>query len=1101
MLAAFIAGRLVTEDRRALIAHAEVCGTCREQVVTTIDATTFRNPVLRVRGERLFGARSVVIFVLAAAALLTAWYRVPLQRRLFSQSDMDDIVAAGALLERRPSVARLSADFPYRDASTATQARSIEARPPAALTEVIERLQKEAGAGTTRRRHALGVAYLLAGKSKLAVETLEDAVQNDTGGRHEIMEAISHSSDAALLNDLAAAYLVFTERQDGLETQPLALQAVERAWSLQKTPQIAWSRAVVIASFHVRQPSIAAWREYLALEPSSEWSNAARRSLEQLLQQTDAELWPSIRNAHAAYEDGDSRISRDVARFRQEVRLWCEDELLPAWGAALLNGDPSAPARLAQIGALAQALEQNGGERDVADTVEALRKASPANLRRLAEGHVAYGASRLADRNSRVADSIREMDAAVATLVPELTPFAWRVRIEHAGMVYMSNDYAATRAELQKIQLAQPALSNSCRGFLHALLGIVDLQTASYDQSARHFMGAVEAYRRAGERGHEAKLMSRLAEALDWAGDSVRAQSYRRRALQLLERTGDPRHIHDTLYGGALAAMAQDQHAVAKFFLDALVAHNTGIGNWVTTCTSLMWRSAYRYRRGLLDAGRADLDDAGRVCNTIPEGPVRERALANLELAKSALGADESSTGPLSGLEDAIRYYQRTGSRVWLRTAYFARARRLEKRGDVAGAERDFISALHEGDESRTKIDQRRLRMSFTATADEIEDGYVEFLLRQHRGQDAFEIADRRRLRELVDSPTARWSRPGAGASLHEIQIALPFDAVLIEYRVLRTSIVAWVITPTAFHVMRLPHSIHDIKAAIRALEADSPGADPRTNAALLYDALVRSAESWWKDSRHLVIVPDDDLERVPYSGLYDRLQQRWLLETHATVVAPSALLFAQSSARWKERSRRTDRTVIIQAAAGGEDAAALPQAAKEAQGIARLYREARIIDATSATAGTLLNEISEASVLQFVGHTAADGDPASRALRLGGSPQSRLGMADILEQPLPKLRLAYLSACETDRGPILKSEGSMTMARAFFAAGVPAVVGTLWPVKDDAARLAAQQFHEHLLRGKTPAEALREAQLSVATRGWGFREWATLRLIGAGIE
>jgi CHAT domain-containing protein len=127
------------------------------------------------------------------------------------------------------------------------------------------------------------------------------------------------------------------------------------------------------------------------------------------------------------------------------------------------------------------------------------------------------------------------------------------------------------------------------------------------------------------------------------------------------------------------------------------------------------------------------------------------------------------------------------------------------------------------------------------------------------------------------------------------------------------------------------------------------------------------------------------------------------------------------------------------------------------------------------------------------------DADPASRTLRLGQSPRARLGMADIAGAAMPRMRLVYLSACETDSGPVLKSEGSITIARSFFAAGVPVVVGTLWPIYDDAAHLAAQTFHERLLRGDTPAESLRQAQLALLRQGVPFRDWASLRLIGAG--
>jgi len=664
-------------------------------------------------------------------------------------------------------------------------------------------------------------------------------------------------------------------------------------------------------------------------------------------------------------------------------------------------------------------------------------------------------------------------------------------------MVYMSNDYRGVLTELQSLQSHERDLSNSCKGLIHALFGIVDLQTGSYKGAAEQYALGVGAFHAAGERDHEAALLSRLVEAFDRAGDSVQAHLYRQRALQLLERVGNAKHLHDTLYVAAQAAIRENQPAVAELFLDAMVSNDMAAGNPVPACTALTWRSVYRHHRGLLDGAAIDLADAERVCHSIRDRSPRERALANLELAKSALGSDDSSSAPLTGLDDAISYYQKTGSHVWLRTAYFARARRLEKQGDAPAAERDFRAALEEGDASRAKIDERRSRVLFTATADEVEDGYVEFLSRQHRERDAFEVADRRRLRELVDSPAARWPASVARATLPDVQASLPFDAALIEYRVLSRNIVAWVVTPDTFAAVDLPVAIESLAPAIGALESAQ---DPRVNASFLYDSLVRPIESRLKDSRVLIIVPDDELERVAYSALYDGVTRRSLLETRATVIAPSAGLFTESRRRWNERSRHDERVVIVEAAAGDVNASVLPEAAAEAQSIVGLYRGTHIVDGSRATGGSVLRDVNEGSILQFVGHTLIDGDPSIRTLRLGASPQSRLGMAEILGAPLPKLRLVYLSACETDRGPVVKSEGSVTIARSFFAAGVPLVIGTLWPIDDEAARLAAVTFHRHLLEGETPAESLRQAQLVLASRGWKFRDWATLRLIGAGV-
>ncbi len=1014
----------------------------------------------------------------AAAALLVLW-----SRPRVAATGMRAVVAAGAALDYRPSLARLSGDFPYRDVKPRLRGGNDAGSSPASasLWAVIERLRQVGG-----ERHALGVSYLLVGRSKDAVATLEQTLRSATNQRGELAEAIRRSRDAALLNDLAVTYLAL----DNPALQPLALEAVQRACAIERTPAIAWTRAVVIDSYHIRERSIAAWRDYLALEPRSQWSAFAHHRLSDLLQPTDAELWPAARDRLLAARNDDPALLRDVDRFRQEVRLWCEDELLPKWGDAVLRDDPSATSQLAKIEALGGALEKASGEREVGEAVEVIRKSGGEALRQLAKGHVAYGAGLQAEKHSTVQEATDRMATAVAALDPRVTPFAWRARMEHAGMLYSSNQYRQALAELQQLEKACGArLSGAGQARLQTLLAVAFMNTTSYKEAADHYVRAVEVYRRIGERDYESALLIRIGEALNLLGDKATARRYLQHGLEVQERTGDSKHGHYAMIMAALHALGANQQAEAALFLDALVEIDAAAGDVSRICTSAMWRSAYRYRMELAGAAGSDLAVAQRICRSIPDRAVRERQLAYLEAAKG-FGTDGSSTEPLTGLDEAIRYFDGSDNRIWLSTAYFARARRLARRGEAAAAERDFQAALRETDASREKIDERLLRVSFTATADEITDGYVEFLLQQRRSRDAFETSDRRRLRELVDSPTARWRGTGARESLPDIQGALPAGTALVEYRVLRDRIVAWVVTPDRFETFTLPSALGDVIAAV---------ADVQSNASFLYDALVRPLEPALGDAKALVIVSDDELERVAFSALQDAVRGRSLLEAHAMAIAPSATLFVRSRARWLERSTRDEQVVVVEAAAGDAGVAALPEAAGEAKSIARLHRGARIIDGSTATSASLLNEFRDATILQFAGHTVIDADRSSRTLRLGESPRARLGMEDIAGAAMSKMRLVYLSACETDSGPVLKSEGSITIARSFFAAGVPLVVGTLWPIDDGAAHLAARTFHERLLRGDTPAESLRQAQLALLRDGVPFRDWASLRLIGAG--
>ena len=78
-----------------------------------------------------------------------------------------------------------------------------------------------------------------------------------------------------------------------------------------------------------------------------------------------------------------------------------------------------------------------------------------------------------------------------------------------------------------------------------------------------------------------------------------------------------------------------------------------------------------------------------------------------------------------------------------------------------------------------------------------------------------------------------------------------------------------------------------------------------------------------------------------------------------------------------------------------------------------------------------------------------------------------------------------------------------LSLARAFLATGVPAVVQSLWAVEDEPSSELLQIFHRHLRAGADPATALREAQLSFLRRTEADRRdasaWGAFVLVGGG--
>jgi hypothetical protein len=95
-------------------------------------------------------------------------------------------------------------------------------------------------------------------------------------GESSIDAAIDKLTDVDLLTDLAAAYIAAGKPAD----VSAAVKAAERAWALEKTPTTAWNRALALERADRRADSASAWRTYLQMDPSSEWTAEAQRHLD-----------------------------------------------------------------------------------------------------------------------------------------------------------------------------------------------------------------------------------------------------------------------------------------------------------------------------------------------------------------------------------------------------------------------------------------------------------------------------------------------------------------------------------------------------------------------------------------------------------------------------------------------------------------------------------------------------------------------------------------------------------------------------------------------------------------------------------------------------
>lgn len=144
------------------------------------------------------------------------------------------------------------------------------------------------------------------------------------------------------------------------------------------------------------------------------------------------------------------------------------------------------------------------------------------------------------------------------------------------------------------------------------------------------------------------------------------------------------------------------------------------------------------------------------------------------------------------------------------------------------------------------------------------------------------------------------------------------------------------------------------------------------------------------------------------------------------------------------------------------------------------------------STHGFYLKNADESTAMERCGLLMAG---ANRAWTTGevtpGHDDGILTGDEIAALDLSGCRLVVLSACETGLGDMTDYEGVMGLQRAFKLAGAQTIVMSLWKVRDDVTALLMTRFYDHLMSGRTPHEAMREAQREVRRDHPNPRDWA----------
>jgi hypothetical protein len=459
----------------------------------------------------------------------------------------------------------------------------------------------------------------------------------------------------------------------------------------------------------------------------------------------------------------------------------------------------------------------------------------------------------------------------------------------------------------------------------------------------------------------------------------------------------------------------------------------------------------------------------------------------------------------------AFSIAERLRARVLLEQVGAARASRLQTPAVSAGAN-DALASIASV--------QRGLLDPALAAAERVRLlGELETLEREIQEAD-------RKARAVAGQ---RSSAGQAVASLDDVQSALADGEALLSFHVGLWETYdgqfgggSWLVTLTRRDrsVFRLPDRV-TLAAAVpvySGLLAREDGLDVaagvRLHELLLSEALARLPASVTR----LIVVPDGVLHQLSFDALRATRDGPPLAARYELVTAPSATLWR----RWRLDARAAfgcrALAVADPALAGSLDVESLqrnatlqqglrlgrlPFARREARALQRRLGSVDILEGADATERAVkARDLRGYGVLHFAAHAVADDErPERSAVLLAPGDPSEDGLLQAREIERLDLdgRVVVLSACQSASGLVRGGEGVMSLARAFFAAGAHAVIGSRWPIRDEDAAWLFDAFYRHVAEGASLAAALKLAKTDAIADGRPASAWAGVVLLGSG--
>jgi CHAT domain-containing protein len=277
--------------------------------------------------------------------------------------------------------------------------------------------------------------------------------------------------------------------------------------------------------------------------------------------------------------------------------------------------------------------------------------------------------------------------------------------------------------------------------------------------------------------------------------------------------------------------------------------------------------------------------------------------------------------------------------------------------------------------------------------------------------------------------------------------------------------------------------------------------ADVKQQSQQIYDWLIRPLETELEKSgiKTLVFVLDGSLRNIPMSVLYDKQQEKYLLEKYAIALTPGLQLVDPKPLQ-KFRLNALTAGVSEERFLENQKFSPLKNVSQELQRIQLEIPKNQKLFNQNFTGNNLQNRLQNTpfSVVHLATHGEFSSDPEKTFVVVWDKLLKVKEFDNLLrvsdQNSQTKIELLVLSACKTAEGD---KRAALGLAGVAVRAGARSTLATLWSVDDQSTADLMTYFYRYLTAGVNKAEALQQAQLDVFSKEKRPYFWAPFVLLG----